>query len=81
MACQDKTIKLWFDRGYYEPIIDLATHVNNLVYVIDDHYEYFNKENGEEVINSLLEILKWFDDWKKHNDNDESDKLDEIVRL
>ena len=24
-----------------------------------------------------MEILKWFDDWKKHNDNDESDNLDE----
>ena len=77
MACQDKNIKLQFDREYYEPIIDLATHVNNLVDIINGRYECFNKENGEEVIKSLLEILKWFDDWKKHNDNDESDNLDE----
>lgn len=65
----DEDVKLPFHKEYYNPLIQIATHVNKLVDIINGRDRAdFRKESGVEIITSLLKILKWFDEWKKLND-------------
>jgi len=62
------------DAAFYQPMIQLATHVNRLVDIVNgrdpmsNDKANFTPETGREIQKELINILKWFGEWKKLND-------------
>jgi hypothetical protein len=74
-ARDDERVKLPFHDAFYDHIIELTRHVNNLVDIINGRSvekgkmtAHFCPEKASQIQWSLIDILVWFETWKKHND-------------
>jgi hypothetical protein len=73
--CQLK--KLVDQHQLYTRLIEMAAHVNNLVDICNGRKRKewpdarYSKSTGPRIMKELLEILKWFSEWKALNDSTE----------
>ena len=79
-AQDDPDIKLPMQNFQYDKLKELARHVNNLVDIINGRSTTknvfradFKAETAEDIQKKLIEILKWFSDWRALVFSDDND--------
>ena len=68
MAFKDEIIKLPFTRKTYGPLLQLITHTNNFVDIINGNNDInFTPKDALPIAEELLKIFSWFHNWRELN--------------